>query len=148
MVEYIESMSDEEFDNNREALAQRRLEKPKKLGTRNLKFWSEISSRHLNFDRDNIEVEELRQVTKAEVLELLTTFILKGGSNRKKLATHIVSKVEGGAESNPEEDCKELPSDVTEVVEDTMDFKARHFLNPLQPSFAKAETFFKCKKTD
>ena len=49
-------MSDEEFESHKEALAAKRLEKPKKLSTKNGKYWAEILSEHLHFDRDNIEV--------------------------------------------------------------------------------------------
>jgi len=49
-------MSEESFKEHVEALATKRLEKPKKLSSRNARFWSEILSQHYNFDRDNLEV--------------------------------------------------------------------------------------------
>ena len=49
-------MSEEEFREHVEALATKRLEKPKKLSARNGRYWSEILSQHYNFHRDNLEV--------------------------------------------------------------------------------------------
>ena len=49
-------MDETEFRQHVEALATKRLEKPKKLSVRNGRYWSEILSQHFNFDRDEIEV--------------------------------------------------------------------------------------------
>ena len=55
-VSTLEEMEAEEFSQHVEALAHKRLEKPKKLGVRNGRYWSEILSQHFNFNRDQIEV--------------------------------------------------------------------------------------------
>ena len=57
----LEKMEEAEFLQHVEALASKRLEKPKKLGVRNGRFWSEILSQHYNFDRDQIEVGSQEQ---------------------------------------------------------------------------------------
>ena len=44
-------MSEEEFKNHVEALAVKRLEKPKKLSSECMRHWGEIVSRQYNFDR-------------------------------------------------------------------------------------------------
>jgi secreted Zn-dependent insulinase-like peptidase len=49
-------MSEESFKEHVEALATKRLEKPKKLSARNGRYWSEILSQHYNFHRDTLEV--------------------------------------------------------------------------------------------
>ena len=56
LEETLEKMEEKEFQQHVEALASKRLEKPKKLGVRNGRFWSEILSQHYNFDRDQVEV--------------------------------------------------------------------------------------------
>ena len=48
-------MSDESFQKHIDALAAKRLEKPKKLSSQNAKYWSEIISQHYNFDRGTYE---------------------------------------------------------------------------------------------
>ena len=44
-------MAEEEFKNHVEALAVKRLEKPKKLASECMKHWGEIVSRQYNYDR-------------------------------------------------------------------------------------------------
>ena len=53
-------MSDEQFKNQMEALAVKKLDKPKKLAVECLKYWKEIVTRQYNFDRgeDNFCVGE------------------------------------------------------------------------------------------
>ena len=53
---YVQEMNEDEFSSHVEALATKRLEKPKKMSVKNGKYWSEILSKHLNFDRDTVEV--------------------------------------------------------------------------------------------
>ena len=49
-------MDSAEFSQHVEALAKIILEKPKRMSEINSKYWLEISSKQLNFDRDEIEV--------------------------------------------------------------------------------------------
>lgn len=44
-------MSEEELKNHIEALAVKRMDKPKKLSSECMKHWKEILSRQYNFDR-------------------------------------------------------------------------------------------------
>jgi len=94
--EVLEAMEDKEFKSHVEALAAKRLEKPKKLSVRNSRFWSEILSQHFNFDRDNVEVEFLKTVTKANVIDFYQNYIC-ASDKRKKLTCQVLSTVEGGA---------------------------------------------------
>merc|ERR1712037_299718 len=68
-------LEEEEFKKQVEALATKRLERPKKLSVRNGRYWSEILSQHYNFDRDAVEVEVLRGLTKEDVLTFYRTHI-------------------------------------------------------------------------
>eukprot|EP00088_Acartia_fossae_P015149 TRINITY_DN1823_c0_g1_i7.p1 TRINITY_DN1823_c0_g1~~TRINITY_DN1823_c0_g1_i7.p1 ORF type:complete len:175 (-),score=48.64 TRINITY_DN1823_c0_g1_i7:151-675(-) len=104
-------MSEEEFKSHQEALAAKRLEKPKKLSSKNGKFWAEILSEHLHFDRDNIEVEELRKLTKDDILNFYTEHIAPSGEQRRKLACHVVSHHPEGAGKKPlDPSAEETPS--------------------------------------
>jgi len=91
----IESMEKEEFEKHVEALAVRRLEKPKMLSMRRGKMWDEISAGLYNFDRDIVEVEELRKISKEDLLEFYQDNIAVGW-NRKKLSCEVLSTMEGG----------------------------------------------------
>jgi len=50
---YIQDLSEEQFQKHVEALADRRLEKPKKMSSQSSRYWSEIISQQYNFDRGN-----------------------------------------------------------------------------------------------
>lgn len=51
MEKCIEDMSEEAFQKHIQALAIRRLDKPKKLSAECAKYWGEIISQQYNFDR-------------------------------------------------------------------------------------------------
>jgi insulysin len=51
MEKSIEDMTEEAFQKHIQALAIRRLDKPKKLSAECAKYWGEIISQQYNFDR-------------------------------------------------------------------------------------------------
>lgn len=57
-------MTEEGFREHVEALATKRLEKPKKLSARNGRYWTEILSQHYNFLRDTLEVKRLEDTNR------------------------------------------------------------------------------------
>ncbi|XP_043912628.1 insulin-degrading enzyme isoform X1 [Protopterus annectens] len=69
MGKNIEDMSDDAFQKHIQALAVRRLDKPKKLSAECAKYWGEIISQQYNFDRDNIEVAYLKTLTKEDIMQ-------------------------------------------------------------------------------
>ena len=61
-------MSTEDFETHKSALAAHKLEKPKMLRKRSAYYWSEIMSQQYHFDRQNVEVEHLKTVTKDDLM--------------------------------------------------------------------------------
>lgn len=61
-------LSEDDFKKLKEALATHRLEKPKNLSAQTSIYWSEITTQQYHFDRNNIEVEYLKTVTKEDIL--------------------------------------------------------------------------------
>lgn len=55
MEKAIEDMTEEAFQKHIQALAIRRLDKPKKLSAECAKYWGEIISQQYNYDRGNIK---------------------------------------------------------------------------------------------
>jgi len=151
--ESLEKMDEAEFATQVEALASKRLEKPKKLSVRNGRFWSEILSHHFNFDRDNIEVAALRQITKDDVIEFYQTHLAANSPSRKKLSCHVISTYEGGAghpDTVPvtngvmeEEEENDLTENVTtakpRMIDDITAFKSSLPLFPLAQHFTRPE---------
>ena len=141
MVDHIENMSEKDFEQNKTALAERRLEKPKKLTDRTSKFWSEIASQQFNFNRDEIETEELKSIGKEDVLDLLKTKVLAKSGQRKKLSCHVVSMAEEGAGKLDQD--LEPPTDVNTKVACPAEFKFRHAFHPVLEPFADPESMKK-----
>ncbi|KAK7811466.1 hypothetical protein U0070_008667, partial [Myodes glareolus] len=69
MEKVIEDMTEEAFQKHIQALAIRRLDKPKKLSAECAKYWGEIISQQYNYDRDNIEVAYLKTLTKDDIIK-------------------------------------------------------------------------------
>ena len=154
--EHIEKMDEEEFERHKTSLAEKRLEKPKVLGTRTWKFWSEIVCEQYNFDRDQVEVAEMRKLAKQDVLAFYHKFLSHKSKERRKLATHVVSMKEDGAgkcgsdpnNNNEKSSLEDLPpppqADVfPEIIEDPTEFKAHQPLFPTLKPYADPDTFLK-----
>lgn len=62
-------MPDKEFDSHKESLATQRSEKPKSMRVRCAAYGKEIRTQQYNFDRDNIEVDFLKTITRERILE-------------------------------------------------------------------------------
>ena len=58
MEKSVEEMSEEAFQKHIQALAIRRLDKPKKLAAECAKYWGEIISQQYNFDRGQEPAED------------------------------------------------------------------------------------------
>ena len=155
LEETLKEMEEKEFLTQVEALATKRLEKPKKLSVRNGRFWSEILSQHYNFDRDNVEVGVLRGLTKEDIIQFYSTFVADSPT-RRKLSCHVVSTCEGGAGHpetavvNGEADAIEVttvkPTVTPRIVSDITAFKASLPLFPLAEPFMNPDTLKRVQK--
>ncbi len=123
----------------------RRLEKPQKLITRTSEYWSEIVSQQLNFDRDNVEVEEIRKLTRDDVMAFYLSHVKAGSKERKKLVCYVVSLAKGGAGSDgvddagKEEEGGEKEEEVS-VVQNAVEFRTFHPLHPRPKPFVEASS--------
>nr|XP_058959294.1 insulin-degrading enzyme-like isoform X2 [Pocillopora verrucosa] len=145
--DYIKTMSEEELKNHIEALAVKRMDKPKKLSSECMKHWKEILSRQYNFDRDNIEVGFLMTVTKEDVLAFYRDLLAFKAPRRHKLAVHILSKKmtkNADNESKNEYDENEKTEDAdalpATVIDDITAFKSSLPLFPLVPPYHSQPT--------
>ena len=102
MREFIKDMKDDEFETNKKALTAKRLEKPKKMSARATRYWSEIVSQQYNFNRDEIETDELKNITKDNILEFFDTYVCPKSNTRKKMVCYV------------------FPSDTSEIKEETI----------------------------
>lgn len=77
MHNYLEQMSANDFERHVTALAASRLQRPKRLFTLASKYWSEITCQYFKFDRDRIEVNALKAISKEELFEFFEVSTIK-----------------------------------------------------------------------
>ena len=136
-------MDNEEFDRHKQALSDKRLEKPKKLSSRNEKIWAEITTRRYNFKRDEIEVEELSKLTSQDILDFFDTFIAENAPKRRKLSSHVVSTApcdnedEEATKKEEEKEIEALESKCGKHLTDVNSFKSGLPLHPLVQPFVE-----------
>ncbi|XP_029031759.1 insulin-degrading enzyme isoform X2 [Betta splendens] len=92
MEKAVEEMSEEAFQKHIQALAIRRLDKPKKLSAECAKYWGEIISQQYNFDRDNIEVAYLKTLTKENITQFYKDRLMVEAPKRHKVSVHVLSR--------------------------------------------------------
>uniref|UniRef100_A0A667Z4I5 Insulin-degrading enzyme n=2 Tax=Myripristis murdjan TaxID=586833 RepID=A0A667Z4I5_9TELE len=92
MEKSVEEMSEEAFQKHIQALAIRRLDKPKKLAAECAKYWGEIISQQYNFDRDNIEVAYLKTLTKENIMQFYRELLAIDAPKRHKVSVHVLSR--------------------------------------------------------
>ncbi|CAG8435673.1 5819_t:CDS:10 [Scutellospora calospora] len=88
----IEDMSEEEYKKQIASLISKKLEKPKNLGEESYKYWYHICSGYYEFNKVEIDVSNLRKITKSELLEFYKTYIHHCSPVHKKLSIHLKSK--------------------------------------------------------
>ncbi|XP_067656756.1 insulin-degrading enzyme-like [Haliotis asinina] len=94
MDNYIQDMSEEDFKNHVTALSTRRLEKPKTMRSQNSDYVIEIEDQVYSFDRDNIEVNYLKTLTRSDLYTFFKEHIAHGAPLRRKLSVHVISTAE------------------------------------------------------
>ncbi|KAJ6668915.1 hypothetical protein lerEdw1_007724 [Lerista edwardsae] len=92
MEKCVEDMSEEAFQKHIQALAIRRLDKPKKLSAECAKYWGEIISQQYNFDRDNIEVAYLKTLTKDDIMHFYKEMLAVDAQRRHKVSVHVLAR--------------------------------------------------------
>ncbi|KAB0398310.1 hypothetical protein E2I00_001538 [Balaenoptera physalus] len=92
MEKSIEDMTEEAFQKHIQALAIRRLDKPKKLSAECAKYWGEIISQQYNFDRDNIEVAYLKTLTKEDIIKFYKEMLAVDAPRRHKVSVHVLAR--------------------------------------------------------
>uniref|UniRef100_A0A8D0DH37 Insulin-degrading enzyme n=1 Tax=Sander lucioperca TaxID=283035 RepID=A0A8D0DH37_SANLU len=92
MEKAVEEMSEEAFQKHIQALAIRRLDKPKKLSAECAKYWGEIISQQYHFDRDNTEVSYLKTLSKENIMHFYRDRLTVEAPKRHKVSVHVLSR--------------------------------------------------------
>ncbi|XP_069812626.1 insulin-degrading enzyme isoform X2 [Dendropsophus ebraccatus] len=92
MEKSLEEMTDEAFQKHIQALALRRLDKPKKLSAECAKYWGEIISQQYHFDRDNVEVAYLKTLVKDDIIKFYKDLLSVEAPRRHKVSVHVLAR--------------------------------------------------------
>lgn len=97
---HLEEMSETDFQKNLSSVVAKKFEKDKNLWQESLRYWHEITSQAYCFNRDRLEGEYLKTISKAEVLYFFREHLLPTGNKVAKIAS-IVSTEESDLVSGP-----------------------------------------------
>lgn len=107
----LADMEDKEFEDQKTSLEQTKLEKLKNLSQEGKMYWKEIDESTLCFRRQEEEVEELKKVSKAELLEFHDTYFDASSTSRRKLSIQMVSQ----KMSSPKEEGRSRATSIEDV---------------------------------
>eukprot|EP00102_Acyrthosiphon_pisum_P023885 XP_016661095.1 PREDICTED: insulin-degrading enzyme-like [Acyrthosiphon pisum] len=143
--ELLNDLSEDDFSRNKDSLSIKLAEKPKGQSEQAAVFRSEIKNQYYNFNRAEIEVEELRSITKSDIIDFYNEKISRTGSKRRKLAVHIKSSMDDAIDklksnSNSLANKYSLATMNVQKIKDIIEFKKSHRLYPVPKSFIPIET--------
>ncbi|CAG2111287.1 unnamed protein product [Medioppia subpectinata] len=88
---YIEDMNETDFETQRQALITRKLVKPKNLWDKCWTLWAEVMSKEYNFNREEIEVKAIKEITKQDIIDFMKKHLSHDSPDRCKLTVSIVT---------------------------------------------------------
>lgn len=107
----LEKMNEHDFEQIKVSLSKLKLEEDNELVEETNRNWNEIASDDYVFDRRHKEVDEIKLVTKQEVIQL---FRDNFGANERKLCTQLIGNPDAAMKSDDEK-----TNDVSERVPQT-----------------------------
>ncbi|XP_026833292.1 insulin-degrading enzyme isoform X2 [Drosophila erecta] len=134
-LQVIEDMPLDEFERHKEALAVKKLEKPKTIFQQFSQFYGEIAMQTYHFEREEAEVAILRKISKADFVEYFKKFIAKDGDERRVLSVHIVSQQTDDNATTEAEPLEITNMERHKPISDIVTFKSCKELYPIALPF-------------
>ncbi|XP_017059647.1 insulin-degrading enzyme isoform X2 [Drosophila ficusphila] len=134
-LQVIEDMPLDEFERHKEALAVKKLEKPKTIFQQFSQFYGEIAMQTYHFEREEAEVAILRKISKADFVDYFKKFIAKDGDERRVLSVHIVSQQTDENAVTDAEPVEVTNMDRHKPISDIVTFKSCKELYPIALPF-------------
>ncbi|XP_037720814.1 insulin-degrading enzyme isoform X1 [Drosophila subpulchrella] len=134
-LQVIEDMPLDEFERHKEALAVKKLEKPKTIFQQFSQFYGEIAMQTYHFEREEAEVAILRKISKADFVDYFKKFIAKDGDERRVLSVHIVSQQTDENASTETEPVEITNMERHKPISDIVTFKSCKELYPIAMPF-------------
>ncbi|KAI0076466.1 insulin-degrading enzyme [Panus rudis PR-1116 ss-1] len=92
MKEKLETLSDEEFRDQKQGLEKKWKEKFKNLSEETNTYWQHVDTGYLDFMRREINAEVLQTISKDDVVRLFNTHVHPSSPTRAKLSIHMKSQ--------------------------------------------------------
>ncbi|KAL5720801.1 nardilysin [Ranunculus cassubicifolius] len=112
----LDELDEESFENYRSGLIAKKLEKDPSLSDETSHLWGQIVDKRYLFDMSEKEVEELKSITKNEVVEFYNTYLKPTSKKRRR----VVVRVWG---CNTEMNEVDMDLEPSIAIEDLMVFK-------------------------
>ncbi|CAJ0636661.1 14542_t:CDS:10 [Entrophospora sp. SA101] len=142
----IEEMSDEVYQKQIQSIITIKTEKPKNLYQEAYKYWNHITNGFYEFNKTEIDVEELYKITKSEILDFFKDHFYTTSPNHKKLSVHLKSQKK--VQTTKPIDIKYLHSCLNEQGITKFDLKElEEALNSAKPGKIDAQALEKILKT-
>ncbi|KAL4805035.1 Metalloenzyme, LuxS/M16 peptidase-like protein [Aspergillus unguis] len=91
----LAEMPEDEFEGHKRSVINKRLEKLKNLGSETSRYWAHIGSEDYDFVQNETDADQVRALTKTDMLDFYKQAIDPASSTRGKLSIHL--KAQAGA---------------------------------------------------
>lgn len=88
----LKEMPESEFESHKKSLVNKRLEKLKNLHQETSRLWAYISSEYYDFQQRDQEAENIRPLTKSDMMAFFHHFIHPTSEQRAKLSIHMMAQ--------------------------------------------------------
>ncbi|XP_020689577.1 nardilysin-like isoform X1 [Dendrobium catenatum] len=89
LPDILEKLDDESFENHKSGLIANKLEKDPSLLYETERYWTQIVDKRYQFDRPKLEAEELKAISKSDVINWYNTYLVSSSPKCRRLAIHI-----------------------------------------------------------
>lgn len=112
----LPSMSQEDFDKHKKSLIARKQEKVKNLMSETNRLWNYVVSEAYNFFQIDVDVENIRKITKEDMQEFFAQYIDPTSSRRAKLSIHLSAQKVVKDETSTEEQKQQLSAMLSQYL--------------------------------
>ncbi|RCH96410.1 Insulinase (Peptidase M16), partial [Rhizopus stolonifer] len=92
LIVLVNKMTTEEYNAQVQSVISKKLEKDKNLSQEGGKYWGHIHSGFYEFDQVDTDIQELKRITKEDLLQFMTEHVNPRSPSFRKLSVHIQSQ--------------------------------------------------------
>ena len=99
--EYLEKLSEDEFQVNVNAVTEKLMEKDKNLNEQTNRFWTNLTNGSYDYDKKKKEAEAVKVTTKAGIIDFFDKYFALGAPQRRKLSVQTFGALHPLPETAP-----------------------------------------------